>query len=311
MHRRRWPAARIGGPWRASSGAELALRTVALPLRTGRSSLSKQRALDFAKTKSMPAIVLARPFVPANVGAVARAMANFGFSELRVAASQTPSWRSHADCLALAAGANSIVEGALDFGSAAEAIADYHYVIAATARSRKLDDLPVLTPAQAAQALFQRRGQRTALLFGSERDGLSTDELRCADAVVTIETAADFPALNLSHAVLLLCYECSKAVEDAPRGETPADVARVASRLVDTANLADGARLASFFAHVDSELRSAGFYAKHARRKRADMLTMAKLRRLILRATPTAGDVGLLRGVIDALKMRRAENATR
>ena len=210
-------------------------------------------------------------------------MANFGLHALRVAAPADAGWRSSPEAVARAAGARPVLEGARLYASAAEATSDLHLVIAATARSR--GGGAAMDPVAAARAVVDasRAGRRTALLFGSERDGLSAEELRCADAVVTIDTARDFSSLNLATSVALCCYEWRRADRDA------APEPRAASNDA----LADEAEMSALFARLDAAL--------DGRLRRDPTRASAKLRRLVARAAPTSTDVALLHTVVAAL----------
>src|SRR5689334_21919274 len=155
-----------------------------------------------------PAVILSRPQMGENVGAAARAMKNFGLSELVLIAPQFkwPSDRASA----LAAGASDILERASLHPSTADALAPFNLVLATTARDRDVLK-EIHTPEAAARRLRQasQAGARTALLFGGERAGLDNEEMSLTDGVITIPTA-EFPSLNLGQAVLLLGYEWLK-----------------------------------------------------------------------------------------------------
>ena len=146
-----------------------------------------------------------------NVGAAARAMRNFGLSELVLIA---PQFRWPSDrASALAAGAGDILQKAAIHPTAAEALAPFNLVLATTARDRDVLK-KIHTPEAAARRLRQASsaGARTALLFGGERAGLDNEEMSLADGVVTIPTEK-FSSLNLGQAVLLLGYEWLKSAD--------------------------------------------------------------------------------------------------
>src|SRR5471030_1517198 len=155
-----------------------------------------------------PAVILSHPQIGENIGAAARAMKNFGLSELRLVAPQCrwPNERA----LALASGAGDILEAARVYPDLAGALADIRLVLATTARGRDVVR-EILTPEAGARRLREasRNGIASAILFGGERAGLSNDELSLAEAVITIPTA-EFSSLNLGQAVLLLGHEWLK-----------------------------------------------------------------------------------------------------
>ncbi|MGO4838559.1 RNA methyltransferase, partial [Rhizobiaceae sp. 2RAB30] len=146
-----------------------------------------------------PAIILVEPQLGENIGMVARAMANFGLSELRLV-NPRDGWPNER-ARAAASRADHVVEGARVFETLPEAIADLNFVFATTARERD-GFKPVRGPVEAAQALQQRfrAGQKTGILFGRERIGLENDEVGLADEIVTFPVNPAFASLNIAQA---------------------------------------------------------------------------------------------------------------
>ena len=153
-----------------------------------------------------PVIVLVRPQLGENIGKAARAMLNFGLTELRLVAPRD-GWPNPSAGPA-AAGADAVLAGAKVYPTLAEAVADCVQVYATTVRKRGVTK-PVLTPEQAAQAVWREAG-RSALVFGPERSGLETEDVALARAIVTVPINPEFASLNLAQAVILLAYEWSK-----------------------------------------------------------------------------------------------------
>ncbi|MDE2411810.1 MAG: RNA methyltransferase [Sphingomonadales bacterium] len=153
-----------------------------------------------------PVVVLVRPQLGENIGKAARAMLNFGLTELRLVTPRD-GWPNPSAGPA-AAGADEVLEHAAVFGSLAEAVADCAHVYATTVRKRGVTK-PVLTPEQAAQAIHRDAG-RSALVFGPERSGLETDDVALARAIITVPINPEFASLNLAQAVILCAYEWSK-----------------------------------------------------------------------------------------------------
>ncbi|MGB8737473.1 MAG: RNA methyltransferase, partial [Rhodomicrobium sp.] len=149
-----------------------------------------------------PAVILVEPQLGENIGAAARAMANFGLRDLRLVAPRD-GWPNEA-ARASAALAVKIVEDATVYDTLAAAVADLHYVAATTARSRCLAK-PVLAPDSAASAMFERgqAGWRCGILFGKERSGLENSDIAIADVIVTAPVDPAFASLNLAQSVLL------------------------------------------------------------------------------------------------------------
>ena len=156
-----------------------------------------------------PVVVLVRPQLGENIGKAARAMLNFGLTELRLVTPRD-GWPNPSAGPA-AAGADEVLEHAAVFGSLAEAVADCAHVYATTVRKRGVTK-PVLTPEQAAQAIHRDAG-RSALVFGPERSGLETDDVALARAIITVPINPEFASLNLAQAVILCAYEWSKGAE--------------------------------------------------------------------------------------------------
>jgi len=157
-------------------------------------------------TGAAPAIVLVRPQLGENIGKAARAMLNFGLTDLRLVAPRD-GW-PNPSAGPSASGADIVLERARVFDTVAEAVADCAYVYATTVRKRGLV-LPVISPEEAGREINGNAGA-SAILFGAERSGLETDEAALAAKIVTVPVNPDFRSLNLAQAVILLAYEWSK-----------------------------------------------------------------------------------------------------
>jgi tRNA/rRNA methyltransferase len=153
-----------------------------------------------------PAIVLVRPQLGENIGKAARAMLNFGLTDLRLVAPRD-GWPNPAAGPA-ASGADLVLERARVFASVAEAVADCSHVYATTVRKRDLA-VPVISPEEAGSEVGGNDGA-SAFLFGAERSGLETEEVALAARIVTVPVNPDFRSLNLAQAVILIAYEWSK-----------------------------------------------------------------------------------------------------
>jgi len=234
-----------------------------------------------------PAIILSRPQLGENIGAAARAMANFGLSDLRLVAPRD-GWPNE-KASSMAAGALGIVEQARVFATLEEAVADLQLVYATTARMRGVAK-PMLTPPEAASRLRDAvaKDTKTGLLFGSERAGLDNDEVALASAIITIPTSPDFASLNLGQAVLLNVNEWFRAGDATPAEQIEhGGIAQPASR--------EDMRL--LFEHLEDELLKAGFL--YPPDKVGQM--RLNLRAMLNRADLSDQEVRTLRGVIVAL----------
>ena len=157
-------------------------------------------------TTPPPIIILCRPQLGQNIGKAARAMLNFGLTELRLVAPRD-GW-PNPNAGPAASGADIVLEKAQVFDTLAEAVADISHIYATTVRKRGVTK-PVLTPAEAADAIVTTT-TRSAILFGAERSGLDMDEVAMARAIITVPINPEFASLNLAQAVILCAYEWSK-----------------------------------------------------------------------------------------------------
>ena len=233
-----------------------------------------------------PAVILAQPQLGENIGAAARAMANFGLTDLRLV-NPRDGW-PNPKAEAMSVGGLSIVQNARVFGSVAEALADLRLVYATTARDRAVTK-PVLTPSEATTRLraAAAQGSATGLLFGGERSGLDNDELALADAIITIPTDPGFSSLNLGQAVLLLGYDWFRAADQTPPEQIDHGTAQPALR----------SDLIHLFEHLEDELEKGGFLYPPGNRDGM----IQNLRAILHRAQLSDQEVRTLRGAIVAL----------
>jgi tRNA/rRNA methyltransferase len=152
--------------------------------------------------------VLVRAQLGENIGKAARAMLNFGLTDMRLV-SPRDGWPNPSAGPA-ASGADSVLERARVFESVAEAVGDCSHIYATTVRKRGLT-LPILSPEQAGHEIHKNDGP-SAILFGAERSGLETEEVALAGKIITVPVNPDFRSLNLAQAVIVIAYEWSKHV---------------------------------------------------------------------------------------------------
>lgn len=247
-----------------------------------------------------PAILLVRPQLAVNIGMAARAMANFGLSDLRLIAPRegwprTGAYRKGA--YAAAAGAVHLLEEARLFKTIEDAIKDLHFVFATTARERG-QNKTVLTPAEAMPVSAQKMaaGEKHGVLFGPERTGLDNDEVALADAILTFPVNPAFASLNLAQAVLLTGYEWMRAATDAKPPFSAAPRSPAAPREMAL----------SFFEYLETELERADFF-----RPRSKFPVMRRnLRNMFHRMQLTEQDVRSLRGMVVRLVEGRRSGGT-
>jgi tRNA/rRNA methyltransferase len=244
-----------------------------------------------------PAIILVEPQLGENIGFAARAMANFGLSELRLV-SPRDGWPS--DKAKSAASGAPVLDEVKTYPSVESAIGDLNFVLATTARPRDMVK-PVLTPESAARELAARaaRGERTGVLFGPERTGLENDTIALADAVVTAPVNPAFASLSLPQSVLLLSYEWLKVcAPDMSLGRaTETDGPAVEGMDISDTRPATRAELLGLFEHLETELDASGFLRPPEKRP-----TMVRtIRNMFHRMGATEQDIRTWRGIVASL----------
>jgi TrmH family RNA methyltransferase len=156
-------------------------------------------------------VVLVSPRNPLNIGAAARAMANFGFTRLAVVAPYEPHWREARS----AVGAPGVLENARQTATLAEAVADCAFVAGTGTLTYRQPDQPALLLPDAASFLAARMADhaRAALVFGPEKHGLTRDDLSYCHALIEIPTDPRQPSMNLGQAVAVCLYELARPEE--------------------------------------------------------------------------------------------------
>ncbi|HUC47986.1 MAG TPA: TrmJ/YjtD family RNA methyltransferase [Xanthobacteraceae bacterium] len=230
-----------------------------------------------------PVVILVEPQLGENIGSAARAMANFGLSQLRLVKPRQ-GWPNDKARM-MAAGADRVLDGAKLYDTLQAAIADCSFVLATTARSHD-QAKPVIGPADAAAEIAPRiaAGETVAIVFGRERNGLENDEVALADGIVTLPVNPAFASLNLAQAIVIVAYEWFKRAtnEKLPFG------------MPDKSPPAPKQQLFAFFASLERELEKVEFFRPPD--KRATM--QINLRNIFSRMRPTQQDIQTLHGVI-------------
>jgi len=244
-----------------------------------------------------PVVILVRPQLADNIGMVARAMANFGLEDLRLV-DPRDGWPNEKARIA-ASGANFIIDGAHASATLDAALSGLNWVCATTARQRDLAK-PVLTPEQAVAEMARRlaEGQRCGIMFGPERNGLETEEVANADAVVMAPVSSNFASLNLAQAVLLVSYEWMKqsGAGSIGRVTTYEEHLQPGPRTRGSPP-ASKDELLAFFGHLERELEQGGFF--NPPQKRPSMVQ--NMRTMFIRMGATQQEIRTLRGIIKAL----------
>jgi tRNA/rRNA methyltransferase len=234
-----------------------------------------------------PAVILVRPQLGVNIGACARAMLNFGLTDLRIVAPRD-GW-PNPDAGPAASGADQVLAEARVFDTVADACEGLGLIFATTMRERDLTRR-VVTPEGAAQEFHALAGQG-GLMFGPERTGLLTEDLAVAHAILTIPVNPDFGSLNLAQAVVVTAYEWFRQVAALPSGA-----------LVNYDGPAPHEELEGLIGAIDAQLTANGYFNPVPGRAAATRLVM---RNLFTRPEFSAGEVRTLRGIIRGLSRKR------
>jgi tRNA/rRNA methyltransferase len=241
-----------------------------------------------------PIVILVEAQLAENIGMAARAMANFGLSELRLVAPRD-GWPKKG-ARSAASGAAPILDEARLYATAREAVADLQFVLATSARARG-QMKRVFGPEPALADVYARAaaGQVVGVLFGRERTGLENDEVALADALITFPVDPAFASVNLAQAVLLVAYEWSRAAGSA-----------LPFAMEARSPPAPREAALSFFDYVEAELEAVNFYPPDKKPVMA-----RNMRDMFLRMALTEQDVRTLRGAVRALaegrRLRKAE----
>jgi tRNA/rRNA methyltransferase len=232
-------------------------------------------------TAPKPVIVLVRPQLGQNIGKAARAMLNFGLTEMRLVAPRD-GW-PNPEAGPAASGADVVLEKAQVFETVQDAAADCTLIFASTVRRRDLV-MPVIRPEEMADRIAASPA-RTAILFGPERSGLETEDVALANAIVTVPINPEFASLNLAQAVILLAYEWSK------RGELSQPTVK------ELEAPASHSELEGLIQQLNGELEEKGYFHPPSRTP----ATKNTLRTIFTKTGWSSREVKAVRGVIRAL----------
>ncbi|WND02087.1 RNA methyltransferase [Temperatibacter marinus] len=236
-------------------------------------------------TDLAPAIILVRPQLGENIGKAARAMLNFGLTDMRLV-SPRDGW-PNPDAGPAASGADMLLDQAKVFETVEEAIADCRLVFATTVRERGMAK-SVATPREAAAQIRHKiqNGERSAYLFGPERSGLANDDVALADQILTVPVNPEFASLNLAQAVIIAAYEFSQTIDATPAYQ-PAFPEGQASK--DS--------LLGMINHLEVELDKRGYFKSEDRRAHQQRM----IRNMVTSASPSEQEVQSWRGIIKSL----------
>lgn len=233
-----------------------------------------------------PIVILVRPQLPENIGAAARAMSNFGLSELRLVAPRE-GW-PHQRARETASGGEAVIDAAKAFPDFASATADIHLACATTARSRDMEK-KVLAPPALVKALRTHKNKKIAFVFGPERTGLENEEIVLCDLLITIPTAPKHSSLNLAQSVAVLSYEWFM------QNQKPSTVLKTPQKIAPKGDWQ------GLFQQLEDYLDQTSYF-RVAHKK---PLMWQNLQNMLLRANLNPQEVRTLRGMIRALWEKR------
>lgn len=233
---------------------------------------------------NQPAFVLVRPQLGENIGKAARAMLNFGLTDLRIVAPRD-GW-PNPDAGPSAAGADEIIEKAQVFQTTAEALQDCRNVYATTVRKRGLSK-PVLDPKKASQEI-RRNEFKSAILFGPERSGLETQDISLARTILTIPINPTFGSINLAQAVVLCAYELSIGAS------------LIQPTVSDLEAPATQKDLEGLITHLSTMLKKKGYFMPPDRAT----ATQKTLRNILTKPAWSENEIRTLRGVLSTLERK-------
>ena len=262
------------------------------------------RSLDQGDSMQFsPAILLVRPQMGENIGAVARAMSNFGLKELRLIAPRDGWPNEKAYEMATEAG-KPILDKALVYNSFAEGMADVQLAYATTARPRELVK-PVLVPSAAMHEVAQelQQGLRVALVFGPERSGLENDEVVQCNSIISIPVDAVNPSLNLAQSAVIVGYEWFQAHQASSMLEGQGQPSAMASSAAGKADaVATKADWQGLFDQLEGVLDACNYFRKEERKP----LMWRNIKNILGRSLLSQQEVRTLRGMVRSLSRSEA-----
>jgi len=234
-------------------------------------------------------VVLVSPRNPLNIGAAGRAMANFGFERLAVVAPLEEHWREAKS----AVGASNLLQNAKSTKCLADAVADCTLVVGTASLEHRKPEQPVI-PLPELAPLVQKelaRGGRIALVFGSEKRGLTREDLALCQVLTAIPTDSSQPSMNLGQAVAVCLYEIASRIGETATSNASPEPASETAAPASTRDL-------DLLAGVVEETMLAANYSpaemRNANRHDLDLL----LRRLALTRRDAGRILGFFRRIL-------------
>ena len=227
--------------------------------------------------------ILVKPQIGENIGACARSLKNFGFSELHIV-SPKQSWPNN-KAKATSVGAYDIIRKAKIYNNTFDAISDFNIVISLSARKRDINKKHISIN-QFLEMIKLKTNIRFGLMFGPEASGLSNDDLSLSNFVLKIPTSKKFKSLNLSHSLTIICYELFK-LKNLNKFKKNEKNIKISSKK----------KISSFVSHLKKLLEKKGFFVPTE--KKHSMLL--NINNLIYRLEPNDKELRILASIISSL----------
>ena len=245
-------------------------------------------------TDITPYIILSKPQLGENIGSTARAMKNFDIEKLRLI-SPRDGWPNDS-AYAISAGADNVLNNIEVFSTLEQGTQDISLLIATTARKRVVGTKP-LNIFEAVEKAFDHtmNGGKIGFLFGPEQSGLSNDDVVQADFTISIPLNKNFSSLNLSQAVLLICWEWNK-IRISKAGVEKNNII-LNKKLKKSTELSNVGDREYFYKQLDQMLKQSGFFYS----PEMEPVVKRNIRSLFNRASLTHQDLRTLHGIVRSL----------
>lgn len=240
------------------------------------------------KIEDQPVIILVKPQLAQNFGAVARSMLNFSFKELRIVSPKFD--LSDEKILPIAAGADEIILNCKKFNKLEQAIEDLNYLAAFTARNRSFNKKFFKFPEGVKEIKKKKKiGYKIGIIFGPENSGLSNQDLSLAEIAINIDTNPKYTSLNLSHAVILFCYEWEKQFKKKSKHYGKKSQSAQKKDLINFLNI------------LVNLLNKSGFFKTEDRKN----ITILKLKNIFNKMELTHNELQMLIGLVNSLYKKK------
>ena len=236
-----------------------------------------------------PEIILVNTQIPENLGFVARCMLNCKLKKLRVV---NPNFSLlNEKILPLSAGASEVIDSIKNFDNLEDAIKDFNFLIACTARKRAFENITCDPEVAIKETKIKITcSNKVGFIFGPESSGLSNKHLSMVDRILTINSNLEFPSINLSHCVMIVCYEWLKLNNKKRIGISEKKKSMVKKE-----------KLLFFYNYLEESLRVRGFMKTKPR----ETAIINKIRSIFNRIDLTENEVDTLTGIISSLSRKK------